>query len=352
MFPLGMLHLCPLAAALRHSACPGKTCCAHAPVSPTRPHSHSLPLLHVVFFTVLFLATALPLSAFAEPIRVSAAADPGADPVQARQQIQERVFAEAVFQTAQRLLPSPLPESRAALLRQYLTPRAAQFVQSFQESPAAKPNAPASAVQSPVQTSVQTQTQPLSLEMDVEVSRAALSDLLLRLGLLAGARHPHVFALRLAGGLTEKDLKLGDLLVLQGLSRTAAAPVQLSLERVPQGYLKAVLRQETKAFVADGQDMDKVWLDVWGQYFSAREQQPGVWAMPIEISGFALVDEVLDFTKVLASWDDCLREVRLHRVDVRPGNNAAHWTARVTSPERLNARLNEYLPGRKLTAVR
>lgn len=299
----------------------------------------------------LLLLPLAPAQALAEPIRVSAVADAGQDPVQARQQAQERVFVEAVHQTALRLLPAPLSTQRAELLRQFLASRAAGLVQSFQEAPAAKAHAPASA------------EKPVPLEMDVEVNRAAISELLSHLGLLAGTKHPKGFTLRLGPGVAEADLKpLADLLALQGLTRQAPvqapaqvqtpAQVQVTLERVPQGYLKAVLYAGANTFVADSQDLARLWLDVWGRYFSAREQQPGGTGSPVVISGFHQVGAVLDFTKILQSWDDCLREVQLNVVDLRVGNSTGRWSARLTSPERLDARLKEYLPSRKLTAVR
>lgn len=283
--------------------------------------------------------------ALAEPIRVSAAADPGVEPVQARQQALERAFAEAVFQTAGRLLPTPLPAARSEHLHRFLAPRATALVLSFQEVAPAKAPAPAPAEK--------TLPAPLALELDVEVNRAAISELLTRLGLLAGGRHPDGFALRLGKGVAEQDLKaLEPVLALQGLTRAAKAPLQVSLERLPQGYFKGVLWQDAKSFVADGQDLVQLWLDLWGKYFSAREQQPGTLASPLGISGFVQADAALEFTKILQSWDDCLREVQLHVLDLRPGNSTAWWSARVTNPARLSARLQEQLPGRKLTAVR
>ncbi len=321
--------------------------------------------LSALLASVLFFAPVFVAPAQAEAVRVSASADAGATPVLARQQAQERAFAEAVFLTAQRLLPAPLPEPRTGLLRRYLTPRAVDFVQSFQEVAPAKAPLAAAVGAEAAPAAAPAVTATLTLDLDVEVNRASLSDLLTRLGLLAGARHPRSFVLRLGSGVAEPDLQpLGELLALQGLKRVlqtqgqtqgpapAVGLVQVSLERVPQGYLKAVLRQDVKAFAADGRDLSQLWLDVWGQYFSAREQQPGSAASPIEIAGFALVDGVLDFTRTLSSWDDCLREVQLSVVDIRPGNSSARWSGQVTNQARLNEHLQEYLPGRQLRALR
>jgi len=330
----------------------GLEACVNDPDRPAGLPASPALLRCLVLAALLCLTPALLAPALAEPIRVSAASDPGSEPLQARQQAQDRAFVEAVFQTAQRILPTPLPAPRAELLRGFLAPRATALVQSFQEVAPAKPATPA-AKPSASSDMDHASSPPVTLELDVEVNRAAISTLLSRLGLLAGSRHPKVFALRFGPGVSEADLKpLPDLLALQGLARTAQAPVQVTLERVPQGYLKAVLYAGTKSFAADSQDMATLWLDVWGKYFSAREQQPGGAGSPIVVSGFSRVDEVLEFTKTLTSWDDCLREVRLDAVDMRTGNSTGHWTARLTNPERLDARFKEYLPGHKLTSGR
>lgn len=337
-----------------------------------------LRLCCLALAAVFSLAPVVLSPALAEPIHVSAASDVGIDPVQARQQAKERAFAEAVFLTAQRLLPAPLPAPRAELLRQFLTPRAMGLVQSFQDSAPAKPLASAlektpserpagekpagekAAVEkagplkppaaAPVEKVL---TAPLTVEMDVEVNREGIREQLSRLGLLAGPKHPRTFALRFGKGVAEADLKpLTGTLSLQDLTRAPQAPVQLTLERVPQGYLKAVLWAGTKTYAADGQDMTQLWLDIWGKFFSAREQQPGGQGSPIEITGFGQVDAVLEFTRTLQGWDDCVREVELHGIDVSAGNSTGRWTVRLTNPQRLDARLKEYLPGRKLRAVR
>lgn|GEM_PF-518291 len=310
----------------------------------------------------LSLASALLSPALAEPIHVSAASDAGIDPVQARQQAKERAFVEAVFLTAQRLLPAALPAPRAELLRGYLTPRATALVQSFQEAVPAKPAGPAADKPAPEKATPAKSSAPaapdkvlaapLTVEMDVEVNRSAIREQLLHLGLLAGPKHPKTFSLRFGKGVGEGDVKpLADVLALQGLARAAQAPVQVTLERVPQGYLKAVLWAGATSYAADSQDMTKLWLDIWGKFFSAREQQPGGVGSPIEVTGFGQVDAVLEFTKTLQGWDDCVREVQLHAIDVAAGNSTGRWTVRLTNPQRLDARLKEYLPGRKLTAV-
>jgi hypothetical protein len=306
---------------------------------------------------LLVLAPMFPASALAEPIRVSAESDQGLDPVQGHQQAQERAFVEAVFKTAQRILPTPLPAPRAVLLRQFLTPRATALVKSFQE-PAAKAGPAASSdkpqpAKPPAYAADKPAASSSTLELDVEVDRTALRDLLTRLGLLAGVRHPGGFMLSLGNGVAEADLKpLADIMALQGLTRQPQAPLRLTLERVPQGYLKAVLWADAKTYVTDSADVTQVWLDLWGKFFAAREQQPGGTGRPIEISGFTQVDAVLEFTRILQGWDDCVREVQLSTVDIRQGNSSGLWSARVTNPDRLAARLKEYLPGRKLSAVR
>lgn len=284
----------------------------------------------------LLLALAVATAA-AEPLRVSGQADPGLPAGQARQQALERAFAEAVLQEAQRLLPGPLPESRLSALRQHLGPRAVDFILSYQEA-ATKPDEAAQAA-------------PLELTLDAEVNGRALRPELVRLGLFAGAKHPRFFSLSLGPGVSERDFKaLDGLQVLLGISRAPQAAAELSLERLPQGYYKAVLRHAGQSLAADAGDLPGLWLEVWGRYFASLERQTAGSA-GLSARGFASVDGVHELSRVLSGWDDAAQGALLSAVELKEGDIRARWSLRVVSQARLDAHLRDYLPGRGLTVV-
>lgn len=341
----------------------------------------------------LLILTTLAPTAFAETMRVSANADPGLTATQGRQQALGRALVEAVYQEALRLLTPAPPQARLDALRAYLAPNALDFVQSYQEANAALPaqNAESKAqegkitsaagVASPqvnttssttVATPAQTGATPPSgtpapatnaplsttLDLDVNIQRAYLRDTLLRLGFLAGAHHPGIFLLRLGNGVKERDTQLlapGNILL--GLARvkpTAAQGdglVEVSLERLPQGYYKAVLRQDALALAADSPDLSKLWLDIWAKYFTDSHQQPGPGSESLTIAGFAGVDAVQDFVRLLGAWDEAVQDPSLADMDLGVDGVSARFTCRVINQGALDARLHEALPVRKLTLM-
>ena len=213
---------------------------------------------------------------------------------------------------------------------------------------------PAQAAQKP-----QDKNAPYEMELEVEVNRVYLRQTLIRLGFFAGAQHPGGYVLRLGPGVSEKDAKSFDQAnALLGLSRVAgqaAALPEVALERLPQGYYKALLRQNApagqRAIAADSSDLAALWLDVWGRYFALLEQQSGPGMQRLIIGGFSGVDAVLEFYQALSAWDDALQDAKLAVVSFEPGGMQAQITCRVTSQERLDARLRDALPGRKLNKI-
>ncbi len=291
---------------------------------------------HILSLAALLLVLAAS-AVHAEPLRVTGHADAGAPAVQARQQALERAFTEAVLLEAQRLLPGPLPESRLNALRQHFAPRAVGFILSYQEAPP-KP---------------EEQAQPAAFELtlDADVDSRALRPELVRLGLFAGARHPRFFKVSFGPGVGERDFKaLDGQQVLLGLSRAGQAAVELSLERLPQGYYKAVLRHAGQSLAADAGDLSALWLDIWGRYFLTLERQ-SAGSAGLTARGFASVDGVHEFSRVLSAWDDAAQGSLLSVVELKDGDIRARWALRVVSQARLDAHLREYLPGRGLTVV-
>lgn len=318
----------------------------------------------LILFGLLLFSASL---ALAEPLHVSVPLDPALPQAQARQQALDRAMAEAVHQDSLRILPAPLAQARSEALRRFLEPKARELVLSYQEAVAkAQPQAEgASAVPQPGAA-------PAALEYALEVNRPALRTLLQRLGLLSGGAR--AYSLRLGPGVSEPQLKaLEELNLLMGLERVSAAgqaALDITLEKLPQGYYKAVLRQQPgqqqpgqqsgqqsgqqapAALAADGGDLPAVWQNIFAMLFTGREFRPGGAARPLEITGWRGVDGVLDLDRLLASWDDCVQEPRLSSVSLSGGRISARWTARVTAAARLSARLAETLPERGLELTR
>lgn len=319
-----------------------------------------------------------PTQVRAEAVRVSATADAGLSQTQARQQALDRALADAVNREARNMLPVPATEARLKALREHLAPHALDYVQSYHEI-AAGQQAPAQpdpqAHQQPGQQAHQQSGQqpdpqaaspaaqkapgaPFEIELAVTVNRVYLRQTLVRLGLFAGAEHPGVFVLRLGGGVSEKDAKGFDAAnALLGLARAQQNPAgtapEVSLERLPQGYYKAVLRQNTpsgpRVIAADSSALAILWLDVWGRYFTEAERLAGPGMQRLAVAGFASVDAVLEFYQLLSAWTDALQDAKLAVVGFGADGVNAQITCRVTSQQRLDAHLRPVLLERKLT---
>jgi hypothetical protein len=297
----------------------------------------------------------LAATAQAEPLRVSGRSDPDAVAPQARQQALQRAFVDAVVMEAQRLLPGPLPESRLAALRDYLSPRAMGYILSYQE--VAKAQLATADGQASMQPSTsdaqaaQAPSAPLEITIDAEVNGRALRPELIRLGLFSGAKHPRFYRVSFGRGVKESDFRaLDGLNVLLGLQRSGQAAVDVTLERLPQGYYKAVLRHGAQAIAADAGNLSDLWLDAWGRLFASLDRQ-SAGAAGLVARGFANVDGVMEFSRMLAGWEDAVQGATLASVELSEGDIVARWALRVVSRVRLDAHLGEYLPGRGLTVV-
>lgn len=312
---------------------------------------------------MLCLVALMPCSlALAAPVRAAAAADAATPPALARQQALERAFTQAVMLEAGRILPAPLAEARTAFLRSFLEPRAMELVVSYQEAPGAKPSPATPSLPSGPEANHQPSlsengqaSAPLQLELDVEVNRPALRGILQRFGLLSGGTR--TYALRLGPGVAEQDFRaLEALNTFMGLTRAPTADLDISLERLPQGYYKGILRQPGNAqaavIVADGKDLPTLWQNLWGQLFEGREFRPGGASRWLEVGGFASVELVSAFGHVLAGWDESLQNVVILSLDVRQTGIAARWSVRMVDRAKLAARFAEALPPRGLALVR
>lgn len=293
-------------------------------------------------------------SACAETVRVRASADFGLPQVQARQQALERALSEAVFMEARHLLPVLVPQLRLDALRSHLSPHALDYVHAYQEVSAQKPAQDTSQAPAAPLSHETVATAPLELELDVRVNRTYLRQSLVRLGFFAGPRHTASYALRLGRGVKEKDAEaFGPLDLLLGLTREQASPAgaapEVSLEYLPQGYYKAVLRQGPTAFAVDAPALPGLWLDVWGKYFEEVQRVAGPGVRRLVIAGFTGVDAALEFLQAMVAWDEAVQEPKLAILELNGTTVTAQFVCRVINQQAFDTRLVEALGSRKLS---
>lgn len=291
----------------------------------------------------------------AELLRVKASADAGLPQAQARQQALERALAQAIFEEARRMLPAPVPQARLDALRAHFAPMAQGYVLTYQEVLAAKAqDGPAAGAAVSAAPAPHAPTgSALELEVDVEANRPNLRLALVRLGFFAGPPQPLGFVLRLGAGVTEKDareLQSANLLlgIAPGKADAGQQLPEVNLERLPQGYYKAVLRQGAKAFVADAASLPALWLDIWGKYFVETQRQAGPGMQRLHVAGFAGVDAALELLQAMTAWDEAIQEAKLAVLEMDGVTVGAQYTCRVINQQALDKRLGEALASRKL----
>ncbi|MGE4264196.1 MAG: hypothetical protein AB7E46_06965 [Desulfovibrio sp.] len=308
----------------------------------------------ILFCLLIAMLGALAGPACAETVRVRTLADVGLPQVQARQQALERALAEAVYTQARRLLPVLVPQIRLEALRTRLAPHALEYVHAYQEVPAARP------AQDPPQSAAQpnapeaSAASPLELEVEVQVNQTHLRHALVRLGFFAGPQQTVGYGLRLGRGVTEADAKsLESLDLLLGLAREPqnriGAAAEVTLERLPQGYYKAVLRHGTTALAVDASTLPDLWLEVWGKFFEEAQHQAGPGMQRLSIAGFAGVDAALDLLQAMSAWHEAVQEPKLSMLVMERETVNAQFVCRVINQQALDARLVEALGPRKLS---
>ena len=325
--------VCGAALGLRFAAGAGRTC---------------VPLcLCGCLVAAALVAFAAP--AGAELLRVKASADAGLPQAQARQQALERALAQAIFEEARRMLPGPVTQARLDAMRAHFAPMAQGYVLTYQEVPAAKPlDGPAAGTVGSAAVAP-----PLELEIDVEANRPNLRLALARLGFFAGPPQPLEFVLRLGAGVTQKDARELDsanllLGIAPGKADAGQQLAEVILERLPQGYYKAVLRQGAKAFVADAASLPALWLDIWGKYFVETQRQAGPGMQRLHVAGFAGVEAALELLQAMTAWDEAIQEAKLAVLEMDGVTVGAQYTCRVINQQALDKRLGEALASRKL----
>ncbi len=324
-----------------------------------------------------FLALAAS-SASARVVEVPWSTDETLDGPHSRDQARETAFRLAVFDEALDILPAALSLPRQELLRQYLLPRAADYVLSYSEA-APEPGAAAAPQAAPQADPAAPRVQTLApepapapertLRLDVTVNRQGLKRMLQRMGVYYTAREMRTFDLGLEGDASGAWEELGRLQALSGLSvRRGVQPV-LDLTAqwteavqaaggkkaepaalVWQGSLSLDENGQAVSWTAEGQDLAQVWFELWGQYFSRPGAEEGVVEqLPLAVSGWYAADGVRAFDKELSSWDSLVEGSVLLRVVMLPDGIGAVWAVRTLDRDALAARLGEALPERGLS---
>jgi hypothetical protein len=251
-----------------------------------------------------------------EPMPRSAAIDTG--------------FNKAVHLTALDLLPGSLALERSKLLYSYLEPRAGEYVLSYSEE---------GVVHDPART----------LVMNVDVNRQALKDTLKRIGVYYTVDEFRNFDLRLSGGAQAFWEELGRLTTLSGLTVEDGSQPRLHLSLTDNATLMGTLSAGDKEWIAYSNNLEGLWADLWGQWFTLPEAEEGLFqAAVLTVSGWYSPEGVRAFVQKISGWERELESAVLTEVEMLPDGIKAKWLVRYRDERALEERLSSYLYDRGL----
>lgn len=280
-------------------------------------------------FILLFFSLSV-LAARASEVRVDWPDAENATEVVSRSEALDIGFNKAVYGAALELLPGSLNENRSQYLYSYLAPRAGEYVLSYSE---------VGVVRDPSRT----------LVLDVSVNRQALKETLKRLGVYYTINAFQPFDLRLSGGAQAYWEDIGRMTTLSGLTIEDGSEPRLHLELGEDGLLIGTLTAGDKEWMASSKDVEKLWIELWGSWFTRPEVDAGVFQESIlVVSGWYSPEGVRAFNKLLGSWEQELESAVLTEAEMLPDGIKARWRVRYMDRRGLEERLSAYLADRGL----
>lgn len=279
-------------------------------------------------------------------------------------------FKRAVFGEALDILPGSLGEYRTDLLRQYLMPRAAEYVLSYSEA-VTEPEAPAE------NATEQDEPQRMSLQaspdvgmlgvvrLDVTVNRAGLKKRLKQMGVYYTTAAAQPYDLALAGEASMAWDEIGRLQALSGVAVVRGAEPLMEIDSVmaepskkerKAGMQKAAplwqarLTADGAEWTAHGRVLQDVWFKAWKGWFSRPGAEAGmVDVVPLTISGWYATDGIKAFADELAAWEGVVENAQLREVLMLPEGMTGVFSVKTMDRGALENRLADVLPQRGLS---
>lgn len=281
----------------------------------------------------IFVFCLLAHSAVAGEVRVFKPKEEDISPMALRKEAMAEGFGQAVLEDALAMLPGELGEVRTELLKQYFVENAQPYILGYKILYSQDMDA------------------GLILRLDVKVNKRTLRAGLKRMGLFSTIKTPLPASVVWPEDLDEEALlKLQGLVTLTGLQVTADTSPSFTFDPGPEKTYKARLVLDDREWVAMNKDMSVAWFELWAKYFTRSEVVASQASTQLlVINGWFSPDGVLEFDRVLRSWDSAVQEVQLIEMDMQPAGVGASWDVRILSSERLSRMLQGYLPQRGLS---
>ena len=258
-------------------------------------------------------------------------------PLTSRESARMAAFGNAVVEEALEMLPGDITEARAELLREYLEPRASQFVLSYSVA------------------GVETLEQGKRLTIDATLNKAALKRELKRIGIWFTVGERVTYNPQYTDVPPELWEQLGRMHILYGLSPDSSSPVTLNIAHADEQWKLLLVRKggflEADQTIGDATEttFTDAWHRVWGRFFAGiSAEQSGGPATTLNIEGWFTPDSVEAFDRKLQSWEHLLDEASLLHVTIQPAGVSARWSLNVINPQALRRQLDTTLASQGL----
>lgn len=287
--------------------------------------------LKSIFFILVLCMAASP--AFAGQVTVALPAEEDVSSMALREKAMAKGFAKAVADEAMLMLPGKMGPERSELLKKYYVTNAKPFIQGYK-----------------ILTS-KVSEQGVFVGLDVSVDKRALRKSLKEMGFFVTSLEPVVAAVTYPEEMDEEAMiKLQELMTLTGVQQGEVEYPVFSLEPGPEGTYKARLTTEEQAWDSIQKNLDVAWFNVWTKYFGqAASENTKVGVKELTVAGWFSPDAVLEFDRVLRSWETAVQEIQLLEMDMQSAGVGGTWQLRLLSAERFEMLLRSYLPQRGLT---
>ncbi len=293
-------------------------------------------MLAVLWWSVLFL---LPCSA-SQKVVVDWPLLPNQQETEVRKDVLAAGFVQGVVQQANELLAMPLEEERARVFTTYIQDQVPSLVLGYSITRTVKHEDPPALV----------------TYLSVTVNIPALKTILKQLGILYTSVSPVPTTITLSGMNATDWQRIEALQTLTGIDMASAAAqqgdVQLGLIKSGTSKWEGTLNAFDKRFSSQGVSLEKVWLDLWQQYFELEDVVEGTFAkVRLTIHGWYVPEGVSYFDTLFRSWKHLVEEAHILSVDLQTEGLSSTWEVRTPDVNALRDRLETVVPDKGLRLV-
>ncbi len=276
-------------------------------------------LLNIIFAGVIHVCAAHA----GQKVTVEKDLTAGGQKKQTEQKLTTQAFKTALtLQTKEILGSKPVP----LLKKELLYPNLDDLVMSYREIARKEDNS------------------TVRMDMEVEIDKSYLKQLLKKSGFYYSAYRPVVFEL-VTKGLSEEDkATIARLKTMSGMQSRPGSNPKVVITKTEDNRWKSRLEYEEKTLVSVNRKPRKMWFDLWGEYFSLSEiKNDFFYSMRLFIKGWSTIEALRMFNSDLGGWEKAIEDMKLVEVISQNGVVEGVWRVETRAIHRLRKKLQNFV---------